>query len=237
MIITAKYRFHSPDYYGVKPNRSTQLREISQKHLFATLLSNIISVFRPHRKNAHAYDLFRYKGVFSEIGATIHRRFILRLKNGAENRRAHISFTCPVITWFFGYRPIKATGRLLLKQHSGATLFAPAISRSFALKYQDGAYVPDLEAMIHELSKAQQFPFPPLIMGFPSYTYFVLQMMDERDPSEAEKGSKIMLGGGWKQFIPSGLIKTFYELAYRVPEMGMKISWNFSVRQASISLL
>ena len=59
-------------------------------------------------------------------------------------------------------------------------------------------------------------------MGFPSYTYFVLQMMDERGIRlKLKKGSKIMLGGGWKQFYTQQVDKkTFYELAYRVLGIG-----------------
>lgn len=38
-------------------------------------------------------------------------------------------------------------------------------------------------------------------MGFPSYTYFLLRLMEQRGVRvTCAPGSKIMLGGGWKQF-------------------------------------
>ena len=59
-------------------------------------------------------------------------------------------------------------------------------------------------------------------MGFPSYTYFALKMMEERGIRiKLKKGSKIMLGGGWKQFYTQQVDKkTFYELADKVLGIG-----------------
>ena len=52
-------------------------------------------------------------------------------------------------------------------------------------------------------------------MGFPSYTFFLFRLLEERGLSfKLPKNSKIMLGGGWKQFYQEAADKeTFYKLA------------------------
>lgn len=59
-------------------------------------------------------------------------------------------------------------------------------------------------------------------MGFPAYTYFLLRIMDERKIHlKMPKGSRIMLGGGWKQFYAEQADKnSFYSLAEKV--LGIK---------------
>lgn len=55
-------------------------------------------------------------------------------------------------------------------------------------------------------------------MGFPSYTFFLMKQLDERGIHVTlKKGSKIMLGGGWKQFYAEQVDKpAFYRLAEKV---------------------
>lgn len=55
-------------------------------------------------------------------------------------------------------------------------------------------------------------------MGFPAYTYFLLREMERRGISvKLPKKSKILLGGGWKQFYAEQADKeTFYRLAKKV---------------------
>ena len=55
-------------------------------------------------------------------------------------------------------------------------------------------------------------------MGFPSYTYFAMKLLDERGIyPRLPKNSKIMLGGGWKQFYREAVDKReFYSLAEKV---------------------
>ena len=59
-------------------------------------------------------------------------------------------------------------------------------------------------------------------MGFPAYTWFLMKLMEERGiRAQLPRGSKIMLGGGWKQFYTEEVDKaTFYALAERV--LGVK---------------
>ncbi len=125
---------------------------------------------------------------------------------------------CPVHYIVLGYKPHKSNHTAVTKTALGATLFAPALSRTYALRYHDGAYTPDLEGVIRAVQKHSRSPFPMRFMGFPSYTYFMLKMMDERGIRvQLKKGSKILLGGGWKQFYTEQVDKEIlYALAEKV---------------------
>lgn len=117
-----------------------------------------------------------------------------------------------------GYKPHKSNRTAVAKTTYGYTLFAPALSRTFALKYTDGKYSPDLDGIINAVVKHSRSPFPLRFIGFPSYTYFVMRLMEERGISvKLPRRSIIMLGGGWKQFYKEQVDKSdFYALAQRV---------------------
>jgi hypothetical protein len=118
----------------------------------------------------------------------------------------------------FGYKPHRNNKTAVTKTAFGATLFAPAIHRTYALKFTKNGYEPDLEGVIHAIERNSRSRFPLRCMGFPSYTYFVLKMMDERGMRfKLRKGSKILLGGGWKQHYKEQVEKdALYKLAYKV---------------------
>ena len=117
-----------------------------------------------------------------------------------------------------GYRPHKSNKTAVAKTAYGYTLFTPALSRTFALKYKDGKYSPDLDGIIDAIVKHSKSRFPLRFIGFPSYTYFVMKLMEERGISvQLPKHSLIMLGGGWKQFYKEQADKgEFYALAQKV---------------------
>lgn len=114
-----------------------------------------------------------------------------------------------------GYRPHKGNNTAVTKTALGYTFFSPALSRTFALKFKDGKYSPDLEGIISAIKKYERSRFGVRFIGFPSYTYFMMRLMDERGLHVTlPKRSKIMLGGGWKQFYKERVDKReFYALA------------------------
>lgn len=114
-----------------------------------------------------------------------------------------------------GYRPHKGNNTAVTKTALGYTFFSPALSRTFALKFKDGRYSPDLEGIISAIKKYERSRFGVRLIGFPSYTYFVMRLMEERGLCvKLPKRSKIMLGGGWKQFYKERVEKEeFYALA------------------------
>ncbi|MBQ7003015.1 MAG: acyl-protein synthetase [Oscillospiraceae bacterium] len=117
-----------------------------------------------------------------------------------------------------GYKPRKGNDMAVTKTAFGSTFFAPALHRAYALKYQNGKYEADLEGIIEKLQDYVHAGFPVRFMGFPSYTYFLLRMMDERGIHlTLPPHSKIMLGGGWKQFYTEQVDKeVLYALAKQV---------------------
>lgn len=114
-----------------------------------------------------------------------------------------------------GYQPHRGNEMAVTKTAYGSTFFAPAKSRTYALRYQDGKYVADLEGILNRLQMVAAQKSPVRLMGFPSYTYFMLQMLAERGiRMQLPKGSRILLGGGWKQFYRERVDKTqLYALA------------------------
>jgi len=118
----------------------------------------------------------------------------------------------------FGYKPHRGNTAAVTKTAYGSTFFAPAIRRKFAILYQDGKYGADIENIVEQIIELSRSMFPVRFMVFPAYTYFALKIMDEKGIHlKLKKGSKIMLGGGWKNHYSEKVDKeTFYRLAERV---------------------
>ncbi|MCR4655637.1 MAG: acyl-protein synthetase [Lachnospiraceae bacterium] len=101
----------------------------------------------------------------------------------------------------FGFKPHRSNHTAVAKTATGYTLLSPALSRTYALKFKDGKYEPDLEAVVNAFMRGEKSRFPVRTIGFPSYTWFALKLMEERGIKvKLAEGSKIMLAGGWKQF-------------------------------------
>lgn len=117
-----------------------------------------------------------------------------------------------------GYKPHRSNRTAITKSAFGATLFTPCVSRKYILKYKNGKYSPDFEGVISAVQKYAEKKLPVRFMGFPAYTYFLLREMERRGISlRLPKGSKILIGGGWKQFYAEQTDKeTFYKLAHKV---------------------
>ena len=118
----------------------------------------------------------------------------------------------------FGYRPHRDNHTAVTKTAFGATLFTPSLGRTYALEYRDGRYTADPERVEKAILRYADSRFPLRFMGFPSYTYFAMKRLEERGVSlRLPPHSKIMLGGGWKQFYREEVDKvSFYALARKV---------------------
>lgn len=121
-----------------------------------------------------------------------------------------------------GYKPHKTNKAVISKTAYATSLMAPSLKRTFALTMKNGKYEADLDAVAEALIKASQSRFPTRIIGFPSYAYFLLKKIEETGMKiKLPKGSKLLLGGGWKQFSSEEVEKAvLYELAQRV--LGIK---------------
>lgn len=118
----------------------------------------------------------------------------------------------------FGYEYNRKNEMAIAKTAFGFTFFAPAISRDYALRYTKNGYKLDLNNLKKKLIKYAKHKTPVRTIGFPAYTYFLLkQMKDEGLSLKLPKGSKLTLGGGWKQFYAEKIEKKeFYKLVYEV---------------------
>lgn len=100
-----------------------------------------------------------------------------------------------------GYKPDKSNHTVISKTAFGSTFFAPALKRTYALKPTPEGYQLDLEGLKKSLLQYSTQPFPVRLVGFPAYTYFFLQELKKSGIQlTLHKDSKVLLGGGWKQF-------------------------------------
>ena len=124
----------------------------------------------------------------------------------------------PVNYIILGYQPNRTNKTAVSQTAFGATFFAPALHREYALKYDKGSYRLDMEGLKEALLRYGRLPFPVRFMGFPSYTYFFLnELKKDGIRLKLPKGSRILLGGGWKQFYTERVEKeVLYALAEEV---------------------
>ena len=157
-------------------------------------------------------------GSFSQIGfdlGCILAEVPMVLKIGWKHKLlSPIPANCVVL----GYKPNRNNRTGVTKTMMGLTFYAPPIRRTFALHYQNGQYVPDLDRVIRDLERYARSPFPTRIIGFPSYLWFGLKRMEELGVSvKLRPGSMVMLGGGWKQHYAQQVDKQeLYDLVYKV---------------------
>ncbi len=157
-------------------------------------------------------------GSASEIGFTVGDLLCGALMVLRVSKLRHLFSAVPCHYVVLGYKPHRSNRTGVAKTAFGATLFAPALDRTYALIYENGKYKVNLEGVKRAVRKHSRSRFPVRFMGFPSYTYFLMKEMDEEGLHVAlPRGSKIMLGGGWKQFYAEEVDKAaFYALAKRV---------------------
>jgi len=133
-------------------------------------------------------------------------------------RYHHLLSPIPCHYFVLGYQPHRSNETAFSKTGFGFTFFAPALSRTYALVWRDGGYQLDLEGMRKKLLTCAQGDFPVRTIGFPSYTYLLLSQMEKEGIHlQMPKGSKITMGGGWKQFEGQKVEKSeLYRLAKSV---------------------
>ena len=204
------------DSSGFSPDMLREYGDIKRLPFLPTALFKRHEIFSmPKNRIAVKVTSSGTKGSFSRIGFDIGSLWCgLKMTLRITRRRRLIS-PVPVNYIVFGYKPHRSNKTAVAKTAFGATLFAPALRRAYALKYDGERYTPDLEGVIEAIQRYSRSRFPTRFMGFPSYTYFMMKLMEERNISVSlPKNSIIMLGGGWKQFYLEQVDKAeFYRLA------------------------
>lgn len=116
-------------------------------------------------------------------------------------RYHHLLSPVPCHYLILGYQPHRGNDTAFSKTGYGFTFFAPALSRTYALVWREGGYQLDLEGLRRRLLRCARGPFPIRTIGFPAYTWLLLSQMEKEGIRlKMPKGSKITMGGGWKQF-------------------------------------
>lgn len=157
-------------------------------------------------------------GKFSQVGFSL-GDVLIEAPEILHLGRYHGLFSpVPAHQLILGYKPNQNNHTGVTRTMFGLSLMAPALSRTYALLYRDGAYVPDLDGVAAALGHHAGTRFPTRIIGFPSYLWFLLKAMEERELTlKLRPGSRIMLAGGWKQFSGQEVEKPrLYALAKKV---------------------
>lgn len=104
----------------------------------------------------------------------------------------------------------------------GATRFAPALHREYALKRDGAEYAPNIEGIRAALMKYRKQGFPVRFVGFPAYMYFLVKALKESGVSlKLHPKSRVLLGGGWKQFAAGEIDReSFYTLIHETLGIG-----------------
>lgn len=216
---------HCPEYraildgMGFHPKELVSFADLAKLPFLPTLL------FKRHRMFAvpKGRMLMRVtssgtSGSYSEIGFTLGDMLNdLRMALKVTGRRRLFS-PVPCHYIMLSYKPHKSNRMGAAKSAFFATLLAPALSRTYALNYTGGKYDLDLEGVLSAIQRHSRSRFPVRLVGFPAYAYYLMETLDERGIRlKLPKGSKILLGGGWKQFYTQAVDKpTFYALARKV---------------------
>lgn len=143
--------------------------------------------------------------------------------------RVHRLFSLrPVHYIMLGYQPVRENRAVISKTAYLSTWYAPGLDRTYALEYRrgrngsEGGYRLNLEGVLDKLVSFSSGRNPIRIVGFPSYTCFLLRKLkEERISCRLPAGSMVMLGGGWKQFAGDEITKEeLYSLIWETLGVG-----------------
>ncbi len=144
-----------------------------------------------------------------------HKSFILGLKMVRGIFRYHkVLSPIPTNYIMLGYQTGRGFDLGAAKTAYGASFFAPALHREFALKLKGGEHVLNIDGITAALFSYEKVGLPVRFLGFPGYMYFLARELKRRGVTlRLNKRSKVLLGGGWKQFSDEEIPKEdFYRL-------------------------
>ncbi len=124
---------------------------------------------------------------------------------------AHHRLISPLPTYYImlGYEPSEGNDLGAVKTAIGVTRFAPAVSRTFVLKKTADGYVPDWFGVLRALELCQRLHLPVRFVGFPAFLHRLIIMLRKEGLSfRFPQASRVLLGGGWKQFFNEAIDKT-----------------------------
>ena len=220
---------HCPEYRliceaeGFSPGCLRTIDDLEKLPVLPTLFFKRHAVFSmPQRRMAMRVTSSGTSGSFSRVGfdwGCVFAEIPMVLRLGFFHRLVSPK---PAHYVILGYKPGKQDKMGVARTMFGLTHFAPPVSRFYALRWKDGAYVPDLDGAAGTLALCSRSPLPTRVVAFPSYLWFGMQRLDELGLSaRLPRGSKILLAGGWKQHAAQEVDKPrLYALAQKVLGVG-----------------
>jgi phenylacetate-coenzyme A ligase PaaK-like adenylate-forming protein len=116
----------------------------------------------------------------------------------------HIISPLPTNYIVLGYEPSQHTQMGAIQTAYHTTRFAPPIHRAYALRDTGTDYELNIDGLQKALFRYAKQVFPVRFVGFPSHMYFLAQALEENHVQlKLNPQSRILLGGGWKQFSDS----------------------------------
>ncbi|MDF2556225.1 MAG: acyl-protein synthetase [Bacillales bacterium] len=107
-----------------------------------------------------------------------------------------------------GYEPHSSNKISTAKSARGLAMIAPARHKEYALKYTKNGYELNQEGIIEAILRYSKQRSPVRFIGFPSYMYFLLKTLQEKNIKvKLPPKSKVFFGGGWKQFFAESIEK------------------------------
>ena len=134
---------------GFSPDQLTCYEDIAKLPFLPTLLFKGRELYSvPKHRIPIKATSSGTKGKFSRIGFDAGGLLsALHMVRKVTKYRQLLSLR-PTNYIIFGYRPHRGNQTAVTKTAFGATLFAPALHRTYALEYRNGKYEPDLENII-----------------------------------------------------------------------------------------
>lgn len=218
-----------PDYarilrqYGLDPGRLADLRDPAVLPPLPTVYCKRHTLRSlPERKLLVRATSSGTGGVMSRVGldaGTLGRGLSMSVRVARYHR---LLSPTPCHYFILGYQPRRGNDTAFSKTGFAFTFFAPALSRTYALVWREGGYRLDLETMKRRLLARAEGPFPVRTIGFPAYTCLLLRELEREGVRlKLPKGSKVTMGGGWKQFEGQKVEKEeLYRLAETVLGVG-----------------
>ena len=198
---------HCPQYRaicaaeGFSPERVRTVDDLKTLPVLPTLFfkrHHVLSI--PERRLAMKVTSSGTSGSFSRVGfdwGCVFAEIPMVLRLGFYHRLVSPK---PAHYVILGYKLGKQDQMGVARTMFGVTHFAPPLSRFYALRWKDGAYVPDLDRAVERLARCARSPFPVRVVAFPSYLWFGMERLEKLGLSlRLPKGSKLLLAGGWKQ--------------------------------------
>ena len=107
-----------------------------------------------------------------------------------------------------GYEPHESNEMGAVKTAMGVTRFAPALSREFALRHGADGYKSNWFGVLDALRRYERQGWPVRFVGFPAFLHRLLtEMKREGLRFRLNRRSRVLLGGGWKQFSDASIDK------------------------------